>query len=332
MKMTSATTLIIFTSRAAIFLTAIWTTGWKRKPASAPAFRSPKATPAFIGIPTESSRRRRRTPKFARPKLACERRAEPEGGSRARPSKLWGAPPIQNSKKMMAISRLSGAHLRTYKTIFQHPIAHSLGWHDVHALFRQLGEVEEEANGNLKVTRNGNVMFLQPPRTKDVAETDELMSLRHFLERSDMTPRATNDNETHWLLVIDHHEARIFRSEMSGAVPERILPHQPENDFRHAPNSKEFSRGQEKPGPKTFFAPVAKALQAARQILIFGSGTGKSSEMEKFITWLKVHHAELAKRIIGSLVVDKHHLTEGQLLARAREFYANLAAPAAAQH
>lgn len=132
-------------------------------------------------------------------------------------------------------------------------------------------------------------------------------------------------NSADWLLVIDHCEARIFRSEMSGAVPERILPHELEDDFRPA-------HGQKKPDQNSFFEPVAKALQAAGQILIFGTGTGKSSAMEQFITWLKVHHAELAKRIIGSLVVDEHHLTEGQLLARAREFYANLAAPAAAQH
>jgi len=31
----------------------------------------------------------------------------------------------------------------------------------------------------------------------------------------------------------------------------------------------------------------------------------------------------LARRIIGSLVMDEHHLTDAQLLAKAREFYAN---------
>jgi len=45
--------------------------------------------------------------------------------------------------------------------------------------------------------------------------------------------------------------------------------------------------------------------------------------MDQFVAWLKLHHPKLAKRIIGSLVADEHHLTEGQLLAKAREFYAN---------
>ncbi len=217
---------------------------------------------------------------------------------------------------------LRGSHLRTYNTIFQHPISHNLEWRSVHALFGKLGHVSVEANGNLKVTRNGKFLVLHPARTKNVADAEEVMTLRHFIQGSEVIPPGTNGNEAHWLLVIDHHEARIFRSEMSGAIPQRILPHDPEEYFRHAENSKEFSRGKEKPDPNSFFEPVAKALQTAGQILIFGTGTGTSSQMEQFMAWSKLHHPELARRIIGSLVVDEHHLTEGQLLAKAREFYA----------
>jgi hypothetical protein len=124
--------------------------------------------------------------------------------------------------------------------------------------------------------------------------------------------------------VIDHHEARIFRSEMHGAVPLRILPYAPEEYFRHAAHSNEISRGKEKPNPNSFFEPVAKVLQGAGQILIFGTGTGTSSEMEQFVAWTTAHHPELARRIIGSQIVDEHHLTEDQLLAKARVFYASV--------
>jgi hypothetical protein len=224
---------------------------------------------------------------------------------------------------MNSTAPLTGSHLRTYQTIFQHPASHNLDWRHVRALFDHLAEVVEQPNGNLKVTRNGQILVLPPPRTKDVTETDELMALRHFLERSEKAPPETNGKEAHWLLVIDHHDARLFRSEMHGAIPQQILPHEPDDYFRHAHHSKDFSRGQEKPDPNNFFEPVAKALQATGQILIFGTGTGTSSEMDQFIAWLKPNHPELARRIIGSLVVDEHHLTDGQLLAKAREFYAN---------
>lgn len=230
---------------------------------------------------------------------------------------------------MIPPASLSGPHLRTFEAIFRHPAAHNLAWRDVHALFRHVGEVSEEPNGNLKVTRHGQTLVLRPSRTKEVAETSELMELRHFLERSETAPPETNGTEAHWLLVIDHHEARIFRSEIRGTVPQQILPHEPADFFRHAPNSKDFSRGMEKPDANTFFEPVAAALKAAGMILVFGSGKGHSSEMELFIAWLKRHHPEIAARIIGSQVVDEHHLSEAQLLAKAREFYASAPAPAA---
>jgi hypothetical protein len=67
---------------------------------------------------------------------------------------------------------------------------------------------------------------------------------------------------------------------------------------------------------------VAEELKSAGQILIFGTGTGTSNEMDQFVAWLKTRHPHLAERIIGSLVVDEQHLTNDQLLAKARDFYA----------
>ena len=228
---------------------------------------------------------------------------------------------------MIPTATLTGSLLRTYNTIFQHPISHNLEWRHVHALFRKLCQVEEEQpNGNLKVTRNGQTLVLHPPRTKDVDTTEELLALRHFLEQSEPTMLNSNDGTTHWLLVIDHKEARLFRSEVHGAIPQRLLPHEPDEFFRHAQNSQNLFRGKEKPEPNSFFEPVVKALQGAGPILIFGTGTGTSSEMEQFVAWAKLHHPDLATRIIGSLGVNENHLTTDQLLAKAREFYSNLAA------
>jgi hypothetical protein len=216
---------------------------------------------------------------------------------------------------------LSSSHQRTYDRIFQHPISHNLEWRDVRSLMSELGQTEEESNGNLKVTRNGQILMLHPSGKKDVSEMKEIMSLRHFLERSGTSPVPEAEMETHWLLVIDHHEARIFHAEMIGAIPQRILPHKPDEFFRHAHDSKEVSRGQEKPDPTSFFEPITKVLQSPGPILVFGTGTGTSNEMEQFVAWIKIHHPNLAKRVVGSLVVDEHHLTEGQLLTKAREFY-----------
>ena len=220
---------------------------------------------------------------------------------------------------MNSPSNLKGSHLRTYNTIFQHPISHNLDWREVHSMFKHLGEVTEESNGNLKITRNGQTLVLHRPNTKDVANAEEVMSLRHFLKKSETIPTQADAKDAHWLLLIDHHEARIFRSEMHGDLPQKILPAE---YSQHTRDSGDVSRGKEEPDATGFFKPVAVALQAAAQILIFGTGTGTSSEMDQFTAWLNKHHPELAKRIVGSVVVDEQHLTDDQLLAKAREFYA----------
>jgi hypothetical protein len=139
------------------------------------------------------------------------------------------------------------------------------------------------------------------------------MAVRHFLENTDAPGPGAGVEKPHLLLVIDHHEARL-RSEMHGAVPQQITS-------RTTTSDGDFSRGQEKPDPNSFFEPVARALSAAGRILIFGTGTGTGSEMFQFVAWLKLRHPELAARIIGSLVVDESHLTVDQLLAKARDFY-----------
>jgi hypothetical protein len=224
---------------------------------------------------------------------------------------------------------LNGSQLRTYERIFQHPISHNLSWHDVLGMFRQLGTVETEANGNAKVTRNGQFMILKPSRTKDVSDADEVMALRHFLKSTETKSPISEGTDIHWLVVIDHHQARLFRTEISGSMPIHVLPHAPSENFNQAHHARDFSRGKEKPDPNTFFEPIAKELKAGGQILIFGSGTGESSEMVQFAAWLGEHHPEISRRVIGTTVIDESHLTEGQLLKKAREFYEGANPPAA---
>ena len=221
---------------------------------------------------------------------------------------------------------LTGPHLQAYNAIFQHPISHKLEWRHVRPLFERMGTVVEEPNGNLRVTRNGVVHVIHPPRTKEVG-VDELMELRHFIERSDKAAPSLPDEGEHWLVVIDHREARLFRSLAHGSIPVQVLPHDPDDYFRHAAHSKEFTRGKEKPDPNSFFEPVALALAPPGSILVVGTGTGTSSEADQFLGWLRTNHPETSARVLGSLVVDESHLSTGQILAQAREFFLRAGMP-----
>jgi hypothetical protein len=135
----------------------------------------------------------------------------------------------------------------------------------------------------------------------------------------------TDERETapKLLVVIDHQEARVYRTEVHGAVPVRILPYDPHGYGKHLHSAREWTDGKRQPERKSFYEAIAKTLQGAEQVLLFGSGTGRSSAMEMLLADLKAQHADVAKRIIGSVVVDTHHATEDQLLAKAREFYAD---------
>src|SRR5205085_10100004 len=88
--------------------------------------------------------------------------------------------------------------------------------------------------------------------------------------------------------------------------------------------------GQRKPEQKSFYEAVAQTLRGAEQILLFGTGTGSSSAMEVLLADLKKNHHEVAEKVIGTAAVDEKHLTEGELLAKAREMFSAAGAKATA--
>jgi hypothetical protein len=51
--------------------------------------------------------------------------------------------------------------------------------------------------------------------------------------------------------------------------------------------------------------------------------------MDQFAAWLAKHQPDLARRIVATVVVDEHHLTEAQLLAHARDTFAQRGGPRA---
>ena len=217
-------------------------------------------------------------------------------------------------------TQMSRTHQTTYKAVFQHPIAHNLQWHDVRSMLSALADVTEEHNGNLKFTRNGETLTIHPPQHKDLSDIEELMQIRHFIERSDGSVQATVAEGVHLLVVIDHRKARIYRGELHGSVPEILTPDDPLGLHRHLRYVEDD--GQRKPELKPFYEAVARTLSGAEKILIFGSSTGASSAMNYLLSELKEHRPDLAERVVGTIVVNEQHMTEDQLLAEARAFYA----------
>jgi hypothetical protein len=218
-------------------------------------------------------------------------------------------------------SDLSGTHQKVYDQLFQHPLPHNLQWRELWSMLGALpmATAIEEKDGKLKVTRNGHTIVLHRPRGKDLADESELMQIRHFLQQSSLPTPPPAVAATHLLVVIDHHEARVYSTEVHGTVPARITPYDPYGFGRSLRYTQDDSNGQRKPELKSFYEAVAKTLQGAQQILVFGTGTDASSAMKQLLMDLAKHHHDVAARIIGSEVINEHHLTENQLLAMARD-------------
>ena len=123
------------------------------------------------------------------------------------------------------------------------------------------------------------------------------------------------------LVVLDHHCARVYRTELYGAAADVVTPYDPNGRGRHVHYVDDESSGQREREPTSFYNAVAKSLEGAGPILLFGRGTGAVSAVEHLMSELNLHHAQLASRVVGCHVVDEPHLTEGQLLAKARQYF-----------
>ena len=85
------------------------------------------------------------------------------------------------------------------------------------SLLDALATVTEGDNGILRVMRNGQTMSLHPPKHKDITAIEDLLAVRHFLEQSKeaVVPAAVAPG-IRLLVVIDHHEAKVYRTESPG--------------------------------------------------------------------------------------------------------------------
>lgn len=116
----------------------------------------------------------------------------------------------------------------------------------------------------------------------------------------------------HALVWIDHHEAKIFHFDASGADREVVHSTNPHQHLHHKANSSDSGHA---PLDKPFMRQVAEALAPAGAILI----TGPASAKTELSHYIQLNHPDLARRISGVETVD--HPTDKQLVALARSFF-----------
>jgi len=84
----------------------------------------------------------------------------------------------------MSKTHMSHEHVHTLQQIFQHPASHNLQWHDVLALVRHSGTVQEEGNGHLLLTLSGMSQTFNRSHNKDVCDVQQALDIRSFMEKA----------------------------------------------------------------------------------------------------------------------------------------------------
>jgi len=81
-------------------------------------------------------------------------------------------------------------HRITLQKIFSHPIDTNIDWKKIESLLSHLGaEMNEGRTGRMKVILNGQEsVFSMPHHGHSVQDKNEIMQLRHFLEKAGVSP------------------------------------------------------------------------------------------------------------------------------------------------
>jgi hypothetical protein len=224
------------------------------------------------------------------------------------------------------LAALSASDRRALHALFAHPLPHNLAWRDMIALFGALGTVEEKPNSEFSFRIGGEHHLMRGPHTKDLT-APEVLALRHFAASAgwspDAPPRpAPGVAATGLLVVVDHHEARIYEIDVASAdASEHVIrPYDPHHFLHHlAHKDQSRERGQRAPEDGTFYERIARALAAAEQIVLVGHGTGKSNAAQHLSEYLRSRHYATYQHVVRETAADISHVTEAQLLAIARE-------------
>ena len=213
--------------------------------------------------------------------------------------------------------------------IFHHPTSNNLEWREVVAFVGRIGSAEEKRDDQWGFTRAGRTATFLRPREKDM-DPREVERLRHLMQDAGLSPYSTEileisptpaDNDA--LIVVDHHEARIYRLDpetVGGETETTLRPYDPQGYIHHLAHKEGGNyRGQRAPEDLDYYDRIAAAVANAPRVAIVGHGTGKSSAMNVLSQRLKAHSQKMRARVVATATVDLSSATDRQLLALGRE-------------
>jgi len=217
---------------------------------------------------------------------------------------------------------LSGGDLRILTRIWQHPLTPMLALRDVTALFAAIGSAQYQHNGEFRLRIGNDTLSLHRPPGRDLT-SDEVVRVRHFLDRNGWSPTATRVADVavtpaDMVIVIDHDGARVYR--LGGADDPHHILHDIDRKQHVSDREETLSTDQR------FFADIAGALAPAGRIVVIGHGHrqgddhghGQGDAAPHLVAWADIHRPDIHARIARAILADLPHMTTDAVLALAR--------------
>jgi hypothetical protein len=124
------------------------------------------------------------------------------------------------------------------------------------------------------------------------------------------------------VVALTTRDARVWSAGVApGAKPEMFRSVGAHADHKHVRAAQGAHLHHRKIDDPVFFGAVADAISGAGSILLMGHGKGKANAMLSFVQYLERKHPLIAARVDGAVDHDLESMTEGQVLAAAREWH-----------
>jgi hypothetical protein len=214
-----------------------------------------------------------------------------------------------------------------HQSLLHGKLPRSLHWSDAVELIEHLGQVQAHGGDDFAFLVGKQREIFKRPRTPELG-VDEVSRLRKFLKDAGAeSAPIEHARPCRMVVVIDHHSAHVFR-DIGESRPQQeasIEPYDPHHFHHHLVHRKQAHyEGDRVPEETSFYEEVAAALVPANEIVLIGSGTGKSSAVAVLGEYLQKHHANISQRVKATEIADLSALTAPEIEAIAKRHLAAL--------
>jgi hypothetical protein len=208
-----------------------------------------------------------------------------------------------------------------HQSLLHGKLPRNLHWSDAVELIGHLGQVETQGGEEFAFIVGAQRELFKRPHTPELG-MEEVSRLRKFLKvASSESAPIEYAQPSRMVVVIDHHAAHIFQDLGESRPKDEVTkePSDPHHFHHHLVHRKEAHyQGDRVPEDTAYYEDVAAALVPAKEIVLIGHGTGKSSALDVLVEHLKKQHIDIFQRVKATETADLSALTEPEIEAIAK--------------